>query len=110
MFDRTFTPEAHRKRASPWAGAPLWAIELGAMLYTLIESQDKTMAAIDDLKSAIADLATQINDNNAEIEALLTKITATGASEADIAAATQSIRDLIASNKAEVDKAKAATG
>lgn len=66
------------------------------------------MAAVDDLKSAIADLATELADNNAEIEALLTKITTPGTSDADVAAAVASIRDLIASNKAEVDKAKAA--
>lgn len=66
------------------------------------------MAALDDLKSAIADLATQLSDNNAEIEALLAKISTPGTSDADIAAAVSSIRDLITANKAEVDKAKAA--
>ncbi len=67
------------------------------------------MPALDDLKSAITDLATQLAANNAEIETLLTKITATGTSDADVEAAVASIRDLITSNKAEVDKATAAT-
>lgn len=66
------------------------------------------MAALDDLKAAIADLATELSDNNTEIETLLGKITTPGTSDADVAAAVQSIRDLIATNKAEVDKAKAA--
>lgn len=70
--------------------------------------EEKIMSAFDDLKSAIADLATELADNNAEIEALLTKITAPGTSDADVEAAVQSIRDLITTNKAEVDKAKAA--
>ena len=66
------------------------------------------MAAIDDLKAAIADLATQLAANNTEIDLLLTKITTPGTSDADIAAAVQSIRDLTAATKAEVDKAAAA--
>lgn len=66
------------------------------------------MSALDDLKSAIADLGTQLTANNAEIDTLLTKITAPGTSDADVAAAVQSIRDLTAANKAEVDKAAAA--
>lgn len=74
----------------------------------LLKRTERFMAAIDDLKAAIADLATELADNNAEIEALLTKITATGTSDADVAAAVASIRSLIADNKAEVDKAKAA--
>ena len=66
------------------------------------------MAAIDDLKQAITDLGTQLAANNAEIDALLTKITTPGTSDADIATAVQSIRDLTAANKTEVDKAVAA--
>lgn len=74
----------------------------------LFKHLEKTiMAAIDDLKAAIADLSTQIDTNNAEIETLLTKITTPGTSDADIAAAVQSIRDITAKNKAEVDKAVA---
>lgn len=69
---------------------------------------EKIMPAIDDLKAAIADLSAQIDTNNAEIETLLTKIATPGTSDADIQAATQQIRDIIAKNKAEVDKAVAA--
>lgn len=99
----------HHGDATPWAAAPHWALEIAAMSLTILNTLEKIMPAIDDLKSAIADLATELADNNAEIEALLTKISTPGATEADIAAATQSIRDLISANKAEVDKAKAAT-
>lgn len=66
------------------------------------------MAAIDDLKAAITDLSTQLDANNAEIEVLLTKIATPGTSDADIATAVTSIRNLITTNAAEVDKAKAA--
>lgn len=114
MFDRFFTPEHHRKKVSPWVGAPMWAIELGAMLFTMLDLQkqleEQVMAAIDDLKSALADLATSINNSNAEIEALLTKIATPGTSDADIQAAVQQIRDLTGSINAEVDKAKTAAG
>ena len=91
----------HHHSDDPFRDAPFWAVELFVLM-------ELTMAAIDDLKSAIADLATALNDNNAEIDLLLTKITATGTSDADVAAAVQSIRDLITSNTAEVAKAKAA--
>lgn len=64
------------------------------------------MSAAEDLKSAIADLATELAENNAEIEALLGKITAPGTSDADVQAAVVQIRQLIADNKTEVDKAK----
>lgn len=76
--------------------------------HLLVHMEKRLMAAIDDLKSAIADLSAQLASNNAEIETLLTRITTPGTSDADIAAAAQSIRDLTASNKAEVDKAVAA--
>ena len=69
------------------------------------------MAAVDDLKAAITDLATELSDNNAEIETLLTKITSGGAggtSDADVAAAVAQIRSLISDNKTEVAKARAA--
>lgn len=92
----------------PFAGAHPSIAELyalGLATHTLMET---IMPAIDDLKSAVADLATQLSANNAEIESLLTVITTPGTSEADIAAAAQSIRDLTAANKAEVDKAHAA--
>lgn len=79
-------------------------------LETLQRNQEILMTASDDLKQALADLKTQLDINNTEIETLLTKITTPGSSEADIAAAAQSIRDLIATNKAETDKAAAVTG
>ena len=81
-----------------------------SIINALKHLEHRLMAAIDDLKSAINDLSTQLAANNAEIETLLTKITTPGTSDADIAAAVQSIRDLTAANKTEVDKATAATG
>ena len=104
---RLFGHHRHRED-DPIVTAPGWAQELYFMALHIIENQEKTMAAIDDLKAAIADLATELTANNAEIDALLTKIGTPGTSDADVAAAVASIRDLIASNKTEVDKAKAA--
>lgn len=66
------------------------------------------MTALTDLQSAIADLSTALTANNAEIEVLLTKITAPGTSDADVEAAVTAIRGLITTNAAEVAKAQAA--
>ena len=66
------------------------------------------MSAADDLKAAIADLTTALEANNAEIDALLTKITTPGTSDADVQAAVTQIRSLISTNAAEVAKAQAA--
>lgn len=82
--------------------------KLNLLLYRQAHLETRIMAAIDDLKAAIADLATQLAANNTEIDLLLTRITTPGTSETDIAAAAQSIRDITAANKAEVDKAVAA--
>lgn len=95
-------------RENPWEGAPPWAIELGAIGLIIIENQETTMATLDDLKSALADLTTSVAANNAEIETLLTKITAPGTSDADVESAVSQIRSLIATNTAEVTKAQAA--
>lgn len=66
------------------------------------------MSALTDLKSALADLATQLAANNAEIDLLLTKIVNPGTSDADVEAAVAQIRSLIADNSAEVTKAQTA--
>ncbi len=66
------------------------------------------MAAIDDLKSAIADLGTSIAASNAEIEKLLSKIAVPGATDAEIGDAVTQIRAVIQTNADEVAKAKAA--
>ena len=66
------------------------------------------MSALTDLQSAIADLSAALTANNAEIDTLLTKITATGTSDADVEAAVTQIRALIATNAAEVTKATTA--
>jgi hypothetical protein len=104
---RLFGHHRHRED-DPIVTAPGWAVELFYMGLHNTELLEKIMSAADDLKAAIADLATELTANNAEIDALLTKIGTPGTSDADIAAAVTSIRDLIASNKTEVDKAKAA--
>ena len=82
--------------------------DMNRRLFHMQKNQETSMAAIDDLKTAIADLAAQLATNNAEIETLLGKITAPGATDAQIAEAVASIRTLTAANKAETDKAVAA--
>lgn len=66
------------------------------------------MSDADDLKAAVADLATSVAANNTEIETLLTKITTPGVSPADVQAAVSSIRALIKTNADELAKAQAA--
>lgn len=78
------------------------------MLGLILCQLEIIMSALSDLKDAISELTTTVQDSNAEIETLLTKITTPGTSDADIAAAVQSIKDLGAGIRAEVDKAKAA--
>jgi len=73
-------------------------------LRSLNRKVDILMAAIDDLRSAIADLGTQLDANNAAIDALLTKITTPGSSDADVESAVTSIRSLISANQAELAK------
>ena len=79
------------------------------MLGLTLQKQDVIMSALTDLQAAINDLADELKTNNAEIETLLTKITATGTSDADVEAAVTQIRSLLSDNKAEVDKAAAAS-
>jgi hypothetical protein len=69
---------------------------------------EQIMSALTDLKAALTDLGTALTTNNAEIDALLTKITNPGTSDADVEAAVTSIRGLITTNAAEVAKAQAA--
>ncbi len=69
---------------------------------------EKIMSDETDLAQAVADLATALAANNAEIDALLTKITTPGVSPAAVQAAVSSIRGLIKTNADEVAKAQAA--
>ena len=77
-------------------------------LIFIIEQQETLMAAIDDLKTALADLTQAVTDNTTEIDLLITKITTPGTSDADIAAATTQITNLSAGIRAELAKAQAA--
>ena len=79
---------------------------LNRKLNRILANQETIMSALTDLKAAIADLATQLASNNAEIETLLGKITTPGVSDADIADAVTQIRSLITDNAAEVAKAQ----
>ena len=87
-----------------WHEAP----SVADLMQRLIDQRTKIMSALTDLQSAIADLSTALTANNAEIDTLLTKIVATGTSDADVEAAVASIRALITSNAAEVAKAQQA--
>jgi hypothetical protein len=105
---RLFGSSFHHHQ-SPWDEAPPWAVELREMVSLILDNQETIMALEDDLKTAIADLSTQMTANNAEIETLLTKITTPGVSPDVVTQAVADIRAFITSNAAEVDKAKAAT-
>src|SRR5882672_8277202 len=84
--------------------APSWARELHRMLSLILTKQEKLMSALDDLTAALADLATALTANTAEIDLLLTKIVTPGTSDADVEAAVTQIRALTAANVAEVAK------
>ena len=75
--------------------------ELGAIL----KQGAKIMAAIDDLRAAIAALSTAVSDDIAEIEVLLSGITP-GVPEADVQGAVATIKTLTANIVAELAKAK----
>lgn len=57
------------------------------------------------MKQAMADLQAQINENNAEIDVLMLKA---GTPDADVQAAIDQIRQIIADNKAKLEQARAA--
>ena len=74
----------------------------------IITNQEKIMSDLTDLQSAVADLATDLTANNAEIGTLLTKITTPGVSSADIQTNVAAIRTLITTNQKTVADAQAA--
>lgn len=82
--------------------------EIDWKLNLVIKQGKRLMTDADDLAAAVADLAASIASNNAEIEALLGKITAPNVTSAQVQAAVSSIRDLIKQNSDEVAKAQAA--
>ena len=61
------------------------------------------MAASEALRQAMADLQSQLNENNAEIDVLMLKA---GTPDADVQTAIDQIRQIIADNKAKVEQAK----
>ena len=101
---RLFGQDFHHND-SPWDEAPPWAIELRELIIT---NQEKIMSDLTDLQSVVADLATDLTANNAEIATLLTKITTPGVSSADIQTNVAAIRALITTNQKAVADAQAA--
>lgn len=83
-------------------------IEFYHMLAYIINNQEKIMSDLTDLQSAVADLATDLTANNAEISTLLTKITTAGVSSADVQTNVAAIRALITTNQKAVADAQAA--
>ncbi len=74
----------------------------------LLARSKHIMSALTDLQASVADLGTAVTANTAEIDRLLTKITAPGTSDADVEAAVESIKSLTAGINAEVAKSQAA--
>ena len=101
---RLFGQDFHHND-SPWDEAPPWAIELRELI---LANQEKIMSDLTDLQSVVADLATDLTANNAEIATLLTKITTPGVSSADIQTNVAAIRTLITTNQKAIADAQAA--
>jgi hypothetical protein len=93
---------------NPMDGAGPAVVEIHSMLAHIIANQEKTMSDLTDLQSAVADLATDLTANNAEIVTLLGKITTPGVSSADIQTNVAAIRALITTNAKAVADAQAA--
>jgi hypothetical protein len=74
----------------------------------ILKRESLLMAAIDDLKAAVAALASAVTDGITEIEALLAKISNPASTDADVAAAAAQIASITQSIKDEVAKAMAA--
>ncbi len=75
---------------------------------SILKRETLLMAAIDDLKTAVAALASAVTDGITEIEALLAKIQNPSSTDADVAAAAAQIASITQSIKDEVAKAMAA--
>src|ERR1019366_216151 len=95
-------------QGDPLNGASAAVVEIYHMLAHILANQEKIMNDLTDLQSAVADLATDLTANNAEIATLLGKITTPGVSSADIQTNVAAIRALIATNAQSVKDAQAA--
>ena len=98
----------HHHHDNPMEGAGPAVVELHSMLAHIIKTQEKIMSDLTDLQGAVADLATDLTANNAEIVTLLGKITTPGVSSADIQTNVAAIRALITTNAKAVADAQAA--
>jgi hypothetical protein len=99
----------HHHNDDPLAGASPVEVECFFMLAYIIENQERMEKIMSDLTDAVDALDAALTKNNAEIETLLTKITAPATTDAEVAAAVARIRTLTAANTDEVAKAQAAT-
>jgi hypothetical protein len=85
-----------RQDEQTWDNAPPWAIELGAMILYTWEQQ---MAAIDDLKTAVTNLATEVAAVSNAIDAKPPSV-----SEADLQTVVAQINPLVDTLKSVVTK------
>lgn len=86
-------------------------IRLDAVLRKVDQSlnkQDTIMSAIDDLKTALGELSGEVTRIAGEIDQLLTVIATPGTPDAEVAAATEQVRGLLATLRAASDKSDAA--
>lgn len=80
--------------------------EIAKLTDLTIRNQEATMAKIDELKTALDELATSVTESNAEIETQLAVIANPGTSDADVDAAIARIREVKASVQSGVDRLK----
>lgn len=101
---RTFGYEHHHVD-TPWDDAPPWAIELRCMLGLILEHQELTMSAIDDLNTAVTALQDEVGTIGADMDAQFAALQAAHDANNDTAIATATT-----SIQASIDALKAAAG
>jgi hypothetical protein len=108
---RIFGFSRHRNR-DPWEGAPHYALEIGAMLGTIIANQETIMSDISQLQAVAArlqasdadalSLLQHIKDQNTELASKLASV------QAEDPAEQQKIDDVVAGLKKTADAVDAA--
>jgi len=77
------------------------------LLKQVLANQEKEMASIDDLNTALANLATAVQSETADINAALAVITTPGATDAQVQAATAAVNTAISNINAGIASIKA---
>jgi altronate dehydratase len=98
---------SHHQNTDPWADAPAYAVEIGAIGITILETVEKIMATLDQVLQDVTDESTQIDGLSTLIAGLKQQVS-DALSGANLPPATQAKVDQIFA-AAESNKSKIAT-